>query len=267
MCSGNFQVAARIGDFRVSVLAVSEKFVKKRHIFVAIQYLGNFQDGFYVQVPVKFASVLTMPQWWSLFAIFVKSFEPKMDSSPFEALDKLTYVIFYESKTEAFLNLARFADEDHTLIDVSTSEKLKSHCLKHYEPKELPFMLYRGGIVYSSGHIGDQLDSIDKKNTEKYRSFVSDFVSPEGLTVFMKGTMEQPKCKFSRQLIHLLRENNLSRVKEYDILSNQGLRYYMKFITSWPTFPQIFVNGRFLGGLDNFSELAESKRLEKEFRV
>lgn len=198
---------------------------------------------------------------------FAKTFEPTMNSTPFETLSNFTYVIFYESKTKPFLNLAKYVDEDHTLVDVSTSERLKSLCLEHYKPKELPFMLYRGGTVYSSDNIASQLDNIDNENIKTYRSFVSGFVSPKGLTVFMKGTMEQPKCKFSRQLIHLFKENNLTQIKEYNILLDPNLRHYMKFITGWPTFPQIFVNGKFLGGLDKFSELIDSGELKKRLEI
>lgn len=181
-----------------------------------------------------------------------------MSSSPFEALNKFTYVIFYESQDKAFLELVKHIDENHTMVDLSTSEKLKRLCLDHYGPRELPFMLYRGAAVYS-GNIATQLDDIDQKNIEKYRAFVSDFVSPEGLTVFIKGTIEQPRCKFSRQLIRLLEEHNITAVKEFDILSDQNLRHYIKSITNWPTFPQIFVNGHFLGGLDKFAELAKTE--------
>lgn len=181
-----------------------------------------------------------------------------MSSSPFEALSKFTYVIFYDNRDKAFLELVKHIDENHTMVDLSASEKLKLLCLNHYGLRELPFMLYRGAAVYSSSNVTSQLDSIDIENTEKYRAFISEFVSPEGLTVFIKGTIEQPRCKFSRQLIRLLEESNIAAIKEFDILSDQNLRHYIKSITNWPTFPQIFINGCFLGGLDKFVELVEN---------
>uniref|UniRef100_A0A7S1XIP3 Glutaredoxin domain-containing protein n=1 Tax=Erythrolobus australicus TaxID=1077150 RepID=A0A7S1XIP3_9RHOD len=55
--------------------------------------------------------------------------------------------------------------------------------------------------------------------------------------LFMKGDAEQPKCKFSRQMLAILRENNVA-FETYDILSDRAIRERLKLFSKWPTFPQ-----------------------------
>ncbi|CAD6195879.1 unnamed protein product [Caenorhabditis auriculariae] len=69
------------------------------------------------------------------------------------------------------------------------------------------------------------------------------------LMIFIKGKPDAPKCGFSRQLIQLLDENNL-QYGSFDILSNEDVRQGLKEYSNWPTYPQLYLNGELLGGLD-----------------
>lgn len=65
----------------------------------------------------------------------------------------------------------------------------------------------------------------------------------------MKGTPNDPKCGFSRQLVELLNEEG-ANFGSFDILSNENVRQGLKQYADWPTYPQLWVNGQLVGGLD-----------------
>jgi Grx4 family monothiol glutaredoxin len=74
--------------------------------------------------------------------------------------------------------------------------------------------------------------------------------------MFIKGSPEQPKCKFTRKLLETLAPFNY-RFRTFDILKDERIRQWLKFYSNWPTFPQIFVGGKFVGGVDIVCELLE----------
>uniref|UniRef100_UPI00398E337C glutaredoxin 3 n=1 Tax=Pristiophorus japonicus TaxID=55135 RepID=UPI00398E337C len=80
--------------------------------------------------------------------------------------------------------------------------------------------------------------------------------------VFMKGTPQEPRCGFSRRIVEILNERNI-RFCTFDILSDEDVRQGLKIYSNWPTYPQLYVNGELVGGLDIVKELAESGELDK----
>lgn len=79
--------------------------------------------------------------------------------------------------------------------------------------------------------------------------------------LFMKGSPQEPRCGFSRQIVALMKEHNIS-FSSFDILSDEEVRQGLKTYSNWPTYPQLYVNGELVGGLDIVKELAESGELE-----
>lgn len=75
--------------------------------------------------------------------------------------------------------------------------------------------------------------------------------------IFMKGNPAEPKCGFSRTLIQILSETGLS-YDTFDILSDDDVRQGLKKFSNWPTFPQVYVKGDLVGGLDIIKELKDS---------
>ncbi|KAM3615275.1 uncharacterized protein V6R79_025780 [Siganus canaliculatus] len=79
--------------------------------------------------------------------------------------------------------------------------------------------------------------------------------------LFMKGSPQEPRCGFSRQITDLLKGRNI-QFSSFDILSDEEVRQALKTYSNWPTYPQLYVNGELVGGLDIVKELAESGELE-----
>lgn len=77
------------------------------------------------------------------------------------------------------------------------------------------------------------------------------------LMVFMKGCPTEPRCGFSRTLVGILDESGV-KYDTFDILSDEAVRQGLKKFSNWPTYPQVYVKGELIGGLDIIKELQES---------
>ncbi|TRY99167.1 hypothetical protein DNTS_030570 [Danionella cerebrum] len=69
---------------------------------------------------------------------------------------------------------------------------------------------------------------------------------------------------FSRQIIQILKDHNV-QYSSFDILSDEDVRQGLKTYSNWPTYPQVYVNGELIGGLDIVKEMVESGELENTF--
>jgi len=78
--------------------------------------------------------------------------------------------------------------------------------------------------------------------------------------LFMKGCPAEPRCGFSRTTVALLKELN-AHYASFDILQHEGVRQRLKEFSQWPTYPQLYVKGELVGGLDILKEMKESGEL------
>ena len=88
----------------------------------------------------------------------------------------------------------------------------------------------------------------EKKKEELFKR-LGDLVKAAPVMLFMKGTPSEPKCGFSRQLVALLRENAV-KYGFFNILADDDVRQGLKEFADWPTYPQLWVGGELVGGLD-----------------
>jgi len=84
------------------------------------------------------------------------------------------------------------------------------------------------------------------------------------VVLFMKGTPVFPQCGFSAALVQILSHLGV-KFKGIDVLQDPGLRQGIKDFSSWPTIPQLYVKGEFVGGCDIVREMAETGELEQLF--
>lgn len=94
-----------------------------------------------------------------------------------------------------------------------------------------------------------------EEGEEAFQESLKALVHSAKLLLFMKGTPQDPKCGFSRKVVQLLRENDIP-FSSFDILSDEQVRQGLKKLSNWPTYPQIYVNGQLIGGLDILNEMA-----------
>ena len=81
--------------------------------------------------------------------------------------------------------------------------------------------------------------------------------------LFMKGSPDEPRCGFSRTAVGMLRDASVE-FGSFDILSDQDVRAGLKEFSNWPTYPQLYVDGNLVGGLDILKEMAEEGDLKEQ---
>ena len=82
------------------------------------------------------------------------------------------------------------------------------------------------------------------------------------VVLFMKGTPVFPQCGFSATVVQVLNHMGV-KFKGIDVLQDPGLRQGVKDFTSWPTIPQLYVKGEFVGGCDIIREMFQSGELQE----
>jgi monothiol glutaredoxin len=93
------------------------------------------------------------------------------------------------------------------------------------------------------------------------QSKIKDLIEKNKVVVFMKGTPEAPMCGFSAQVIQALKAVGAPLVG-VDVLSDPEIRQGIKEFTNWPTIPQIFIKGEFVGGCDIVTEMYQRGELK-----
>ena len=97
---------------------------------------------------------------------------------------------------------------------------------------------------------------------ESLRKQISDLLASSPVVLFMKGTRQRPQCGFSAEVVEIL--NRLQPSYEtVDVLDSPELRDGIKEFSQWPTIPQLYVGGQFIGGCDIVLEMNASGELQK----
>ena len=95
------------------------------------------------------------------------------------------------------------------------------------------------------------------------QEFIQKTVSDYPIVLFMKGTAQFPQCGFSGKAIQLLKACGASNVATVNVLEDDSIRQGIKEFSQWPTIPQLFIKGEFIGGSDIMTEMFESGELQK----
>ena len=88
-------------------------------------------------------------------------------------------------------------------------------------------------------------------------------VTGHPVVLFMKGSPQMPMCGFSATATQLLKMSGVEGLYTVDVLQNPDIREGIKQYANWPTIPQLYVNGEFVGGCDIMKEMAQSGELQK----
>ena len=92
---------------------------------------------------------------------------------------------------------------------------------------------------------------------EELNKRIHALMNQDKVVLFMKGSPDAPRCGFSRKIVALLRDQGV-QFSHFDILTDESVRAGLKVVNNWPTFPQLIVNGEFVGGLDIVQEMVEN---------
>lgn len=91
---------------------------------------------------------------------------------------------------------------------------------------------------------------------------IDDIVKGSRVVLFMKGTAQFPQCGFSGRAIQLLKASGVNELTTVNVLEDDGIRQGIKEYAQWPTIPQLYVDGEFVGGSDILMEMYQSGELQ-----
>jgi monothiol glutaredoxin len=92
---------------------------------------------------------------------------------------------------------------------------------------------------------------------------IEQIVKSSEVVLFMKGTAQFPMCGFSGRAIQILKACGVSRPETVNVLEDEAIRQGIKEYSNWPTIPQLYVKGEFIGGSDIMMEMYESGELQQ----
>ncbi len=94
------------------------------------------------------------------------------------------------------------------------------------------------------------------------QTWIKETVNQHQVVLFMKGTADFPQCGFSSRAVQLLKTSGADDIVTINVLENPEVRQGIKDYSNWPTIPQLYVKGEFIGGSDIMTEMFESGELQ-----
>ncbi|XP_073829498.1 glutaredoxin 3 [Musca autumnalis] len=192
-------------------------------------------------------------------------------------------------KTSVVLFSAEWAEQCKQVLDVLedlskllgdklqfitiTAEAFPEVAMKH-QIEAVPTVIF-----FTKGTAVDRVDGVDipslsakcKKlgasatSEQPLEERLKALINKAPLMIFMKGDRDAPRCGFSKQLIAIVNETGLS-YDTFDILTDEEVRQGLKTYSDWPTYPQVYVKGELVGGLDIIKELKSNNELESTLK-
>ncbi len=92
---------------------------------------------------------------------------------------------------------------------------------------------------------------------------IDEQLSGNPVVLYMKGSPQFPQCGFSALAVDILKRCGIDKFETVDVLSDSDIRQGIKDYSSWPTIPQLYIKGEFVGGADIMKEMYESGELAK----
>lgn len=186
--------------------------------------------------------------------------EYNKENNPFYEIDYSNKVLFFDSKVDNSL-----ITEDFLQINL-TNPNLKKKIFERYNLKKLPCLLYYKNVIELEK---EQIEEIEKNKTSYLKKEFDNLVENNDFVLFLKGDIDNPYCGFSKKVVNILSKHgmDLQNVIYYDILMNDEMRENIKKFNRWPTFPQFFVKGEFIGGCDIIVELDQKGELDDYLKI
>jgi monothiol glutaredoxin len=97
------------------------------------------------------------------------------------------------------------------------------------------------------------------------QDWIKEQVTANNVVLFMKGTKDFPQCGFSSRVVQILDHIGVD-FKDINVLADNDIREGVKIYAKWPTFPQLYIKGEFVGGCDIVSEMFQANELQRELK-
>ncbi len=102
--------------------------------------------------------------------------------------------------------------------------------------------------------------------SDEVRARIEGLINGHKVVLFMKGTRQFPACGFSNAVVQILKKEGVP-FETFNILADPEVRQGLKEYSNWPTYPQLYVDGKFVGGCDIVTEMHQNGELARELVV
>jgi monothiol glutaredoxin len=102
--------------------------------------------------------------------------------------------------------------------------------------------------------------------SDDVRARIEGLIKGHKVVLFMKGTRQFPACGFSNAVVQILKKEGVA-FETFNILADPDVRQGLKEYSNWPTYPQLYVDGKFVGGCDIVTEMHQNGELSRELAV
>ena len=104
------------------------------------------------------------------------------------------------------------------------------------------------------------------KKMKNIKDQIKEDIQNNRIILYMKGSKIMPLCGFSSRVVEILNQFDL-RYETRDVLQNDELRKQINDYSGWPTLPQLFIDGEFIGGCDIITQMQKDGQLEKKLKL
>ena len=146
-------------------------------------------------------------------------------------------------------------------FDILSDEEVRQGLKEFSNWPTFPQIYVNGELIGGLDILKEMIETGDFQamlpEEEDLNTRLAKLIKKAPVMLFMKGSPSQPKCGFSRQIVGLLQEQQIA-FETFDILEDDEVRQGLKEFSNWPTYPQLYINGELIGGLDIVREMMES---------
>lgn len=124
-------------------------------------------------------------------------------------------------------------------------------------------ILLEEGVNMSFNVLNNQINEIlNLDKTKEINDQIKEILKSSKIVLFMKGNAQMPQCGFSANTVAILNQLNVP-FKTFNILNDQEIRQGLKEYSNWPTYPQLYINEKLVGGNDIVTEMYHSGELQE----
>ena len=107
------------------------------------------------------------------------------------------------------------------------------------------------------------METLSSDQLNKTKEQIQEDINANPVVLYMKGSKTEPMCGFSAQVISILNDTGVDYITK-NVLEDEYLRQGIKDFSDWPTIPQLYIKGEFIGGCDIITELYQSGDLQQQ---
>ena len=151
----------------------------------------------------------------------------------------------------------------HNVARMSATVNFQTQ-MPRYQPVPMGFQNYRNFSKDESSFGGhDDFAAKSKVEGNGMDEQITEWVSANDVCLFMKGTRKMPRCGFSNYVVQIFKFYGVKQFKDVNVLDDEKLRESIKTFSNWPTIPQVYIKGQFVGGCDIMKEMHADGSLEE----